>query len=539
MSEPGDLVAGRYRLQRLLGTGAMGVVWQARDERLNRDIAIKKLLIQPGLEPAQADEARRRAMREGRVAARLHHPHVIGVFDVVVDDDLPVLVMEYLPSRSLAELMSERGRLPAGEVARIGAQAASALAAAHDAGVIHRDVKPANILIAEDGSAKITDFGISHAAGDVVVTQTGLVAGTPAYLAPEVARGTKPSPASDMFSLGATLYAAVEGTPPFGGAGENSLSLLHKVAAGTFPQPQHAGVLIGALQRMMQLDPAARVSAREAEQMLTQAATGHQPTAVLGAWPGSEAPTRAMNPQTLPGVPPVTEYAEPPKRSARRWMVAAIVVALLAGVGLAAYFLLDGDDPGSDAVELTPAAMEQAVADYYDLLPDQAEEAWERLGPALRAQGKQNYLDRWSEVDDVDIVDDPRATGSDTVRVGIELELGDGTVRDEVHSLTLITSPERLLINDDRLLRENETGPTTAEPETVTETPTPTTTETPPTTTTTTQTTTTTEQTTTTTEPTPTTEPDDNPADGGAADGDTTDGGTAEAGATDDAVAGE
>lgn len=534
MSEPGDLIAGRYRLQRLIGTGAMGVVWQARDELLNRDIAVKKLLIQPGLEPARADEARRRAMREGRVAARLHHPHVIGVFDVIVDDDLPVLVMEYLPSRSLAELMSERGQLPAEEVARIGAQAASALAAAHDAGVIHRDVKPANILIAPDGSAKLTDFGISHATGDVVVTQTGMVAGTPAYLAPEVARGTKPSPASDVFSLGATLYAAVEGTPPFGGAGVNSLSLLHNVAAGQFPPPQQAGVLAGPLQKMMQLDVAERASVREAEQMLTQAAAGQQPTAVLGAWPGAETPTHAMNPPTLPGVPPVTEYAEPapeetPKRSARRWAIAALVVALLAGFGLAAYFLFDGDDPGSETVTLTPAAMERAVADYYDLLPDRAEQAWQRLGPALQEQGRQNYLDRWSKVDGVDTVAGPRATGSDTVRIGIELELGDGTVRTEVHSLTLTTSPERLLINDDRLLREDETGPIAPGPETVTKAPAPTTTTDAPPTTTTTRTTTTTErptttttQTTTTEQPTTTTtqtttEPDEIPTDEGAA----------------------
>ena len=515
MSEPGDLIAGRYRLQRLIGTGAMGVVWQARDELLNRVIAVKKLLIQPGLEPARADEARRRAMREGRVAARLHHPHVIGVFDVVVDDDLPVLVMEYLPSRSLAELMSERGQLPAEEVARIGAQAASALAAAHDAGVVHRDVKPANILIAHDGSTKITDFGISHATGDVVVTQTGMVAGTPAYLAPEVARGTKPSPASDVFSLGATLYAAVEGTPPFGGAGENSLSLLHKVAAGQFPPPQQAGVLAGTLRKMMQPDAAERASVREAEQLLTQAAAGQQPTAVLGAWPGAEAPTDAMNPPTLPGVPPLTEYGEPvpeetepPKRSGRRWAIVALVVALLAGIGLAAYFLFDGDDPRSETVELTPAAMEQAVADYYDLLPDQAGQAWQRLGPALREQGKQNYLDRWSKVNDLDTIAEPRATSSDTVRVGIELELGDGTVRNEVHSLTLITSSERLLINDDKLLRKHETAPTTIAPETVTKAPAPTTTTDAPPTTTTTQTTTTTEPPTTTTEPpTTTTEP--------------------------------
>lgn len=230
---------------------------------------------------------------------------------------------------------------------------------------------------------------------------------------------------------------------------------------------------------------------------------------MLGAWPGGDDATRAMNPPTMPGAPAVTEYAEPqptpepeavpPRRSGRGWVIAALVVALLAGVGVAAYLLRgDDDDPGSGAVELTPAAMERAVGDYYDLLPDQADQAWDRLSPRLQTQGKQNYLDRWSAVDSVDVTAQPQATGADTVRVGIRLKLGDGSVRNEVHSLTLVTSPERLLIDGDELLREDEAGP----PETTT-TQQPTTEERPTTTrpTTTTTTTTTTTETTTTTPP--------------------------------------
>jgi serine/threonine protein kinase len=240
-----------------IGVGGMGVVWQAMDERLERLVAVKQLLMQPQRSPGAADEARARAMREARIAARLQHPNAIVIYDVAEHDGEPCLVMEYLPSRSLAAVLGERGCLPVSEVASIGKQIASALAAAHAAQIVHRDVKPGNILITDDGTAKITDFGVSRAAGDVTVTQTGIMAGTPAYLAPEVARGQVPTPASDVFSLGATLYAAIEGQGPFGES-ENSLALLHAVAGGRLNPPQHAGALSAVLMRLLATDPAAR-----------------------------------------------------------------------------------------------------------------------------------------------------------------------------------------------------------------------------------------------------------------------------------------
>src|SRR5690606_15834300 len=150
------------------------------------------------------------------------------------------LIMQYLPSRTLAEVLKENRFLPADEVALVGAEVGSALAAAHAAGIVHRDVKPANILVAADGSAKITDFGISHVLGDARLTSTGMLTGTPAYLAPEVARGEPSSPASDVFSLGATLYAAVEGSPPFG-TDDNPIALLHRVASEPVTPPARAG----------------------------------------------------------------------------------------------------------------------------------------------------------------------------------------------------------------------------------------------------------------------------------------------------------
>ncbi|GAB3295371.1 serine/threonine-protein kinase [Parasphingorhabdus pacifica] len=279
MSDEGRLVAGRYRVQRRIGSGAMGVVWECVDERLHRTVAVKQLLLQPGLDPGEAEEARQRAMREGRIAARLQHPNAISVYDVAEDEGQPVLVMEFLPSTSLAAMMSEHGPLPPQEVARIGAQVAAALGAAHAAGVVHRDVKPGNVLLGDDGTVKITDFGISRAQGDVQVTKTGMLAGTPAYLSPDVAMGQEPTGASDVFSLGATLYAAIEGHPPFG-LNENTLALLHAVAAGRIEHPQQAGPMSDPLVAMMNARIEDRPDMAQVREMLQAIADGRAVTSV-------------------------------------------------------------------------------------------------------------------------------------------------------------------------------------------------------------------------------------------------------------------
>ncbi len=267
------LVAGRYRLGARIGSGAMGVVWQAHDERLHRTVAVKQLLSQPGLTDAQAEEARQRAMREGRIAARLSHPNAITVYDVAEHDNEPWLIMEYLPSKSLATVLNERETLPPAEAARIGTQIAAALVAAHAAGIVHRDVKPANVLLGEDGTVKITDFGISRATGDVTVTATGMLAGTPAYLAPEVAKGEQPTSAADVFSLGSTLYTAVEGHSPFG-LSENTLALLYAVAAGKVMPPRQAGALTALLMQLLRADPKERPTMTAAKEALAAVAAG-------------------------------------------------------------------------------------------------------------------------------------------------------------------------------------------------------------------------------------------------------------------------
>jgi serine/threonine protein kinase len=255
----------------------MGAVWQAQDEVLHRTVAIKQLLLQPGLDAHEAEDARQRTMREARLAARLHHPNAITVFDVVTDHNgRPCLIMEYLKSASLAEELQERKTLTPREVAKIGAQVAAALKDAHAAGIVHRDIKPGNILLTSNGQVKITDFGISRAVDDVTVTRTGMIAGTPAYLAPEVAVGGNPGPESDIFSLGSTLYAACEGQPPFG-LSENTLGLLHAVAGGQIIPPRRSGTLTSVLAVLLHPDTRHRPTAEEAEELLSAVARGETP----------------------------------------------------------------------------------------------------------------------------------------------------------------------------------------------------------------------------------------------------------------------
>ncbi|WP_297372385.1 serine/threonine-protein kinase [Cryobacterium sp.] len=242
---------------KLLGAGGMGVVWQAWDERLHRTVAIKMLRAQPELTDQEREILTNRAMREARITAGLHHPHAVPVFDVVEHAGQPCLVMQLIESTPLSALLKEHGTLTPLEAARIGADVSSALAAAHKLRIVHRDVKPGNILITADGSAMISDFGISHALGDPTITATGLIHGTPAYLAPEVARGQESKFASDVYSLGSTLYAMLEGAPPFGKE-NNAIALLHKVARGSYPAPRHAGVLAPLLREMLSADPRRR-----------------------------------------------------------------------------------------------------------------------------------------------------------------------------------------------------------------------------------------------------------------------------------------
>lgn len=271
-------IAGRYRLLERVGSGGMGTVSRAFDQTLRRTVAVKEVHVPGGLSGKQNDELVRRTMREGRIAARLHHPQLITVYDVVEDGGRPYLIMEYFPSRSLKALGTMRH--PA--AAWIGAQAAEALASAHASGVVHRDVKPANILVGDDAAVKITDFGVSRVVEDLTATMTGMFAGTPAYLAPEVAKGGQATFASDVYSLGATLYATIEGTPPAGDS-SNPMGLLYRVASGSINKPKNAGELTDVLMWLLSADPAARPTMAQASEALAR--TASKPSVALLAAP--------------------------------------------------------------------------------------------------------------------------------------------------------------------------------------------------------------------------------------------------------------
>ncbi len=314
--DAGRVIGGRYECVELIGRGGMGEVWRARDTLLQRDVAVKRLAYGDGA----GDEATiGRSMREARLAARLNHPNAVGIYDVVVDEGLPCLVMELVTGKSLKELVAERGRLDPVATARIGRQVAAALGVAHRAGIIHRDVKPANVLIAQDGTAKLTDFGIARDEGDSGMTSTGTFIGTPNFLAPEIALGGNHGPASDVWALGAMLYSAVEGDPPFS-AGGNALAVLNRIATTDAPVPPHGGPLTSLIITAMRRDPAGRPSAASIVDQLDEIVDNARgrtsaPMAAMVPVPpptqGRSAPA-AHTPPPTQQTPPPAQHTPPP-----------------------------------------------------------------------------------------------------------------------------------------------------------------------------------------------------------------------------------
>ncbi len=265
-SEETRLVAGRYRLRSVLGSGSMGTVWSAYDEFLHRQVAVKEMKVPPGIPASQADELRERTLREARAIAVLSHPNVIILHDVAREDDQPFVVMELLPSRSLAHILRDHGPLTVEQAAAVGIAVASALEAAHAAGITHRDVKPGNVLVASDGRIKLTDFGIARNVSEATMTRTGIMLGSPAYIAPEVASGGAVIPAADLWGLGATLFAAVEGAPPYDADGD-PLETVGKVVNGKVPKPK-AGPLANVISGLMKKEPGDRITLREVRHRL-------------------------------------------------------------------------------------------------------------------------------------------------------------------------------------------------------------------------------------------------------------------------------
>ncbi|WP_254716130.1 serine/threonine-protein kinase [Actinomadura sp. WMMB 499] len=265
------VIADRYEPLELLGRGGMGAVWRARDRVLDREVAIKEVTPPTGLDGEQIGRVYTRTFREARSAARLDHPGIVTVYDVVEEDGRPWIVMQLIRAKSLDAIVKGEGPLPPERVARIGLDLLDALRAAHAAGVVHRDVKPGNVLLPPD-RAVLTDFGIATVAGDETITRTGAIVGSPAYLAPEQARRQKASPASDLWSLGATLYAAVEGRPPYRRA--DVWGVMGALLADEPDPLRLAGPLTPVLRGLLRREPDERAGPEEAERLLRQAAAG-------------------------------------------------------------------------------------------------------------------------------------------------------------------------------------------------------------------------------------------------------------------------
>lgn len=447
------MIAGRYTLDREIGRGGMGAVWSGTDLTLGRTVALKRI----GTAPGGGTPDVQRAEREARLAARLNHPHVVAVFDLVDEPESgdQWMVMEHVEGTNLSEIVRSNGALSPDAVAPILAQVADALAAAHTAGIVHRDVKPSNILVAPDGNVKLTDFGIARTEADAALTQTGLVTGSPAYLAPEVASGQLATEASDLWSLGATLCHALTGKPPYE-VGDNVMGALYRIVNDEPPRPANAGWLAPLLVKTLVKDPAERWSAAQARDFLTAGPPG-----------GGQAPpeepevtrTTVLEPVALPeALPEAPRPVTPAGPRTPRLLVVAAVVAVLVLTAAAFLIGLTSDDPKPDSAgpgdatsssaTQPPATaskedMEAFIDDYLSLVVRDPEAAFEMLTPQFQeaSDGLEGYRGFWDDVVSTKLISveaDPeamvvdyrytyivRGEGPQTDDVSLQLELTD------------------------------------------------------------------------------------------------------------------
>ena len=414
------MIAGRYQLEREIGRGGMGSVWLAHDRVLDRTVAIKRIGRAPG---PDGDPDLRRAMREARLAATLSHSHVVAVFDLAVEDDQQWLVMEYVEGLTLAQLVQRDGPLTPDRAAGLLKQAADALAAAHHSGIVHRDVKPSNILVTGEGHVKLTDFGIARATGDDTMTQTGMVTGSPAYLAPEVASGRPATAASDVWSLGATLYFVLTGTTAYD-AGGNIVATLYRIVHEDPPRPEEAGWLAALLEHTMAVEPGDRWSMSAVQAFL--GSSGSTPTAVTSA-PPVASEDRATGTQELTGIR--SSGSTTRSRSQARstpWFtrpIAAVIAVAVVLVSVVAWVLLGGEKeqasdsgpPGespsspvtSESTTEGPTAegMQEFVTTYLDTVTQDPADAWTMLTPAFQAESGpfQKYDQAWQKRPSADV----------------------------------------------------------------------------------------------------------------------------------------
>ncbi len=431
------MIAGRYTLEREIGRGGAGVVHLGHDAVLDRPVAIKRM----GLLPGTTEDDVARAEREARHAAGINHPHVVSILDLVKDEDCYWLVMEHVAGRTLAELIAEEGTLSPARAAAIIAQAADALVEASTAGIVHRDVKPSNILVDDRDHAKLGDFGIARSANDEALTRTGLVTGSPAYIAPEVASGSPATAASDVWSLGATLFHAVVGRAPYD-MGQNVLGGLYRIVHDDPPRLPEDHPLAGLLAAMMQKDPGERWPVtRVRDELRRLARDGRdqrvQPPVEDRVDESATAPVPAPAPTP---VPTPTAARPAPARPGLPLGRLAGVAALVLLVGLGAWLLWPGggerdssagrsgsaqsqepdpseepsaspepteepseteSTPGSTTAEGEPAAMRSFVEDYFSRVTSDPESTFEMLTPQFQAEsgGYEGYSGFWNTIE--------------------------------------------------------------------------------------------------------------------------------------------
>ncbi|WP_063729693.1 serine/threonine-protein kinase [Streptomyces sp. RTd22] len=385
MSDVGRLIAGRYRLAEQIGRGGMGTVWRAEDELLGRQVAVKQLHVSPHLSEEELTTMHERTRREARSAARITHPNVVVVHDVVDDEGLPCIVMEYVPSTTLGDVLKEGGTLSPDETARVGRGMIAALRAAHAAGVLHRDVKPGNVLLGKDGRVVLTDFGIAMATGTSTLTKTGEVVGSIDYIAPERVRGRRPGPASDLWALGATLYQAVEGRAPF--RKPTPIETGYAIAVDPLEPPRRAGSLAPLIEALLEKEPERRPTAEETERALrgpasepettvypvqdqTSATTRTTMVLKTAAAPAPKPPRQQdPTPPTPTPFPPVASLPEAPKASGARkarWTAIGTALAIVVVAGGVYVWKQDNDNPSASGS--APSASPSPVPEGYRLV---------------------------------------------------------------------------------------------------------------------------------------------------------------------------
>ena len=377
------LIAGRYQLVAPIGIGGTAIVYRGLDILLDLEVAVKQLTLAPTADVGMRAETVERIFREARAAARIHHPGVAAVYDIVSGEDSPYIVMQLIKGRPLAELIAEQGLLPAHRVAEIGRQVLAALVAGHVVGVLHRDLEPGNVMITPDGQAVLTDFGMAGAAGDPSITRTGVVLGTPGYMAPERANGLPATPAADLWSLGATLYAALCGQGPFDDR-DDARATLSAIANEDPPHLTGDGSLYEIVNALLCRDPAGRPAFHEIARALDAAAANAPVTADPpapdvagtvgdpsgGPWPQDIGPGEPLRADPVFGPPPPGANARHDKGNARhdkgravradRRARASLILVAVAGLALVAAAVA-AFVPGASHSAQTPPAPAQSA----------------------------------------------------------------------------------------------------------------------------------------------------------------------------------